>query len=112
GLLEPRSPGSVLPAGALTTRPHSPAGANCTSPPQLFEPVSCTYIYLLAELKTKEAVLIDPVLETAKRDAELVKELGLNLLYAGESSSQGVGMGTFSLWKGMGSGPVLSRGLS
>ncbi|XP_030399325.1 persulfide dioxygenase ETHE1, mitochondrial-like isoform X1 [Gopherus evgoodei] len=49
---------------------------------QLFEPVSCTYTYLLADLKTKEAVLIDPVLETAKRDAELVKELGLSLLYA------------------------------
>ncbi|EMP24905.1 Protein ETHE1, partial [Chelonia mydas] len=49
---------------------------------QLFEPVSCTYTYLLADLKTKEAVLIDPVLETAKRDAKLVKELGLNLLYA------------------------------
>uniref|UniRef100_A0A8C3HH01 ETHE1 persulfide dioxygenase n=1 Tax=Chrysemys picta bellii TaxID=8478 RepID=A0A8C3HH01_CHRPI len=49
---------------------------------QLFEPVSCTYTYLLADLKTKEAVLIDPVLETAKRDAELVRELGLNLLYA------------------------------
>ncbi|XP_050786286.1 persulfide dioxygenase ETHE1, mitochondrial-like, partial [Gopherus flavomarginatus] len=80
--VEPRSPGSVPPAGTLTTRPHSPAGANCISPPQLFEPVSCTYTYLLADLKTKEAVLIDPVLETAKRDAELVKELGLNLLYA------------------------------
>nr|XP_048683780.1 DNA repair protein XRCC1-like isoform X7 [Caretta caretta] len=49
---------------------------------ELFEPVSCTYTYLLADRKTKEAVLIDPVLETAKRDAELVRELGLNLLYA------------------------------
>ncbi|XP_044847022.1 persulfide dioxygenase ETHE1, mitochondrial-like isoform X1 [Mauremys mutica] len=48
----------------------------------LFEPVSCTYTYLLADLKTKEAVLIDPVLETAKRDAALVRELGLSLLYA------------------------------
>uniref|UniRef100_A0A8C8SNU3 Persulfide dioxygenase ETHE1, mitochondrial n=1 Tax=Pelusios castaneus TaxID=367368 RepID=A0A8C8SNU3_9SAUR len=49
---------------------------------QLFEPESCTYTYLLADLKTKEAVLIDPVLEMAKRDAELVRELGLHLVYA------------------------------
>ncbi|XP_075764581.1 DNA repair protein XRCC1 isoform X3 [Pelodiscus sinensis] len=49
---------------------------------ELFEPESCTYTYLLADLKSKEAVLIDPVLETAKRDAGLVQELGLNLLFA------------------------------
>ncbi|XP_069496955.1 persulfide dioxygenase ETHE1, mitochondrial [Ambystoma mexicanum] len=49
---------------------------------QLFEPVSSTYTYLLADQATKEAVLIDPVLETAKRDAKLVRELGLNLVYA------------------------------
>ncbi|KAG8550428.1 hypothetical protein GDO81_026016, partial [Engystomops pustulosus] len=50
---------------------------------QLFEPVSCTYTYLLADPETKEAVLIDPVLETANRDAKLVTELGLNMVYAG-----------------------------
>ncbi|XP_053253987.1 persulfide dioxygenase ETHE1, mitochondrial [Podarcis raffonei] len=49
---------------------------------QLFESESSTYTYLLADLKTKEAVLIDPVLETAKRDSTLVKQLGLNLVYA------------------------------
>ncbi|XP_063168562.1 persulfide dioxygenase ETHE1, mitochondrial [Candoia aspera] len=49
---------------------------------QLFESESYTYTYLLADMKTKEAVLIDPVLETAKRDSMLVKQLGLNLLYA------------------------------
>lgn len=49
---------------------------------QLFEDESCTYTYLLADMKTKEAVLIDPVLETAKRDSTLVKQLGLTLLYA------------------------------
>ncbi|KAG2471142.1 ETHE1 dioxygenase, partial [Polypterus senegalus] len=49
---------------------------------QLFEPVSCTYTYLLADVKTKEAVLIDPVLEMAERDANLVQELGLKLKYA------------------------------
>ncbi|XP_069598625.1 persulfide dioxygenase ETHE1, mitochondrial [Ranitomeya imitator] len=49
---------------------------------QLFEPVSCTYTYLLADAETKEAVLIDPVRETANRDAKLIKDLGLNMIYA------------------------------
>ncbi|XP_067318387.1 persulfide dioxygenase ETHE1, mitochondrial-like [Anolis sagrei] len=49
---------------------------------QLFESASFTYTYLLADVTTKEAVLIDPVLETAKRDSTLVKQLGLNLIYA------------------------------
>ncbi|KAM4650516.1 persulfide dioxygenase ETHE1, mitochondrial [Discoglossus pictus] len=49
---------------------------------QLFEPVSCTYTYLLADKATKEAVLIDPVLETAKRDAKLIQDLGLKMIYA------------------------------
>uniref|UniRef100_A0A8D0HLN7 Persulfide dioxygenase ETHE1, mitochondrial n=1 Tax=Sphenodon punctatus TaxID=8508 RepID=A0A8D0HLN7_SPHPU len=48
----------------------------------LFEPKSCTYTYLLADVKSKEAIVIDPVLEMAKRDAALVRELGLSLLYA------------------------------
>jgi hypothetical protein len=30
---------------------------------QLFDPASSTYTYLLADLQTKEGVLIDPVLE-------------------------------------------------
>ncbi|XP_062966845.1 persulfide dioxygenase ETHE1, mitochondrial isoform X2 [Cynocephalus volans] len=49
---------------------------------QMFEPVSCTYTYLLGDRESREALLIDPVLETAPRDAQLVKELGLRLLYA------------------------------
>nr|KAF6409746.1 ETHE1 persulfide dioxygenase [Rousettus aegyptiacus] len=49
---------------------------------QMFEPTSCTYTYLLGDRETREAVLIDPVLETAPRDVQLVKELGLRLLYA------------------------------
>lgn len=58
-----------------------------TCPPplsQLFEPKSCTYTYLLGDRESREAILIDPVLETAHRDAQLVKELGLRLLYAGQ----------------------------
>lgn len=46
---------------------------------QLFEPVSCTYTYLLACNRTQRALIIDPVRETAERDAKLIKELGLQL---------------------------------
>uniref|UniRef100_A0AC34PZ45 Metallo-beta-lactamase domain-containing protein n=1 Tax=Panagrolaimus sp. JU765 TaxID=591449 RepID=A0AC34PZ45_9BILA len=48
---------------------------------QLFESESCTYTYLLGCPKTKKAVIIDPVLETVERDAKLIKELGLDLVY-------------------------------
>jgi len=44
---------------------------------QLFEKTSSTYTYLLADNATKECVLIDPVKETAERDAKLIAELGL-----------------------------------
>uniref|UniRef100_A0A8C6EKL4 Persulfide dioxygenase ETHE1, mitochondrial n=1 Tax=Microcebus murinus TaxID=30608 RepID=A0A8C6EKL4_MICMU len=54
----------------------------CPVPRQMFEPKSCTYTYLLGDRESREALLIDPVLETAARDARLVKELGLRLLYA------------------------------
>jgi sulfur dioxygenase len=44
--------------------------------------VTSTYTYLLADTTTKEAVLIDPVLELAERDAQLINDLGLTLKYA------------------------------
>lgn len=50
---------------------------------QLFDSVSSTYTYLLADLTTKEAIIIDPVLEHAKRDSLLINELGFTLKYAG-----------------------------
>lgn len=49
---------------------------------QLFESVSSTYTYLLGDEETKEAVLIDPVLETVDRDVKLIEELGLVLKVA------------------------------
>ncbi|XP_010775123.1 persulfide dioxygenase ETHE1, mitochondrial [Notothenia coriiceps] len=49
---------------------------------QLFESESSTYTYLLADTETKEAVLIDPVLETIDRDLKLIHELGLNVKVA------------------------------
>jgi len=48
---------------------------------QLFDRESCTYTYLLADKVSKDAVLIDPVIELSERDASLVKELGLKLKY-------------------------------
>ena len=46
---------------------------------QLFDPQSSTYTYLLADIRTREAVLIDPVFEHVLRDAALIEELGLKL---------------------------------
>ena len=47
---------------------------------QLFDPQSSTYSYLLADRRGREAVLIDPVFEQARRDAALIRELGLKLV--------------------------------
>lgn len=52
---------------------------------QLFDPESSTYAYLLADARTRRAVLIDPVLEQVDRDLELVDQLGLRLAYVPET---------------------------
>ena len=52
---------------------------------QLVEPESSTYTYLVACDETREAVLIDPVLETVDRDLALLEELGLTLKYTIET---------------------------
>ncbi|CAK6964284.1 persulfide dioxygenase ETHE1%2C mitochondrial [Scomber scombrus] len=49
---------------------------------QLFETESSTYTYLLADTETKDAIIIDPVLETIDRDLKLIHQLGLNLKVA------------------------------
>lgn len=48
---------------------------------QLFESESSTYTYIIADKKSKEAAIIDPVLETVDRDLKLIEELGLKLSY-------------------------------
>src|SRR5687768_17108030 len=48
---------------------------------QLFDQGSSTYTYLLADERTREALLIDPVFEQHTRDAALIRELGLNLTH-------------------------------
>jgi glyoxylase-like metal-dependent hydrolase (beta-lactamase superfamily II) len=52
---------------------------------QLFEPESSTYTYLVACEETREAALIDPVLETVDRDLALIAELGLKLKFTLET---------------------------
>jgi len=49
---------------------------------QLFDRESCTYTYLLGDRETKEAVLIDPVIELVDRDLDVVRQNGFQLKYA------------------------------
>lgn len=48
---------------------------------QLFEKESSTYTYLLGDMQSREAILIDPVDLKAERDFALCEKLGLNLRY-------------------------------
>lgn len=48
---------------------------------QLFDPVSCTFTYLIGCLSCKTALLIDPVLEQQHRDLAMVDELGFDLRF-------------------------------
>lgn len=52
---------------------------------QLFEPQSSTYTYLVACEETRQAALIDPVIETVDRDLSLLDELGLTLKFTLET---------------------------
>ena len=48
---------------------------------QLFDQETSTYTYLLADEESREALIIDPVIERVDRDLKLIDELGLHLLY-------------------------------
>jgi len=48
---------------------------------QLYDAVSSTYTYLLADADTREAIILDPVFEQHMRDLALIHELDLKLLY-------------------------------
>ncbi|CAM9767698.1 persulfide dioxygenase ETHE1, mitochondrial [Lampetra fluviatilis] len=79
----------LLPSwGSLRFSSHAAAHVGAMPPPeglifrQLFEHVSSTYTYLLADADSREAVLIDPVLETVDRDLRIVNEIGVKLVYA------------------------------
>src|SRR5690606_21726393 len=67
---------------SVDTRAREPGGrAMALVFRQLFDARSATYTYLLADPETREAVLIDPVFEHARRDAALIRELELRLRY-------------------------------
>lgn len=48
---------------------------------QLFDQDTWTYTYLLAAPDSREAIIIDPVVERVDRDLKLIEELGLKLVY-------------------------------
>lgn len=52
---------------------------------QLFDKTTSTYTYLIADTKTKNAALVDAVLEQADRDLQLLQQLGLTLRYSIET---------------------------
>ncbi|WGV25396.1 MBL fold metallo-hydrolase [Halotia branconii] len=52
---------------------------------QLFDQESSTYTYLLVDKNTKQAILIDSVVEQVERDIKLLQELGLSLCYCLET---------------------------
>lgn len=52
---------------------------------QLFDRVSSTYTYLLAQRLGGEALLIDPVSEDVPRYLKLIEELGLKLVIAADT---------------------------
>ncbi len=52
---------------------------------QLFDPETSTYTYLLGDEATREAVLIDSVVEQVERDRALLRELDLVLVLALET---------------------------
>ncbi|MBF2067015.1 MAG: MBL fold metallo-hydrolase [Calothrix sp. C42_A2020_038] len=52
---------------------------------QLFDQDTWTYTYLIADPTTKEAVLVDSVIEQVERDYKLLNELGLTLKYCLET---------------------------
>ncbi|MCA9535104.1 MAG: MBL fold metallo-hydrolase [Myxococcales bacterium] len=52
---------------------------------QLFDPESSTYTYLIADPVTREAALIDPVIDQVERDAQLLRELDLTLVHTLET---------------------------
>jgi sulfur dioxygenase len=52
---------------------------------QFFDDVSCTYTYLTVDLETKEAIIIDPVLEDVDNYLTFIKANQYNLLYVLET---------------------------
>lgn len=54
-------------------------------PIQLFDPVSSTYTYVLFDIDSRDALIIDPVDEQVERDLALLRERGLKLAWTVET---------------------------
>jgi sulfur dioxygenase len=52
---------------------------------QLYDQETSTYTYLIADEQSKEAVLVDPVIEQVERDLKLIQELDLTLRFCLET---------------------------
>lgn len=52
---------------------------------QLFDADTCTYTYLIADIKTQQGVFVDSVIEQVERDLKLINELDLRLKYCLET---------------------------
>ena len=48
---------------------------------QLLDEKTWTYSYIIGDLSSKQAVIIDPVSDKVDRDMKLLKELNLSLTY-------------------------------
>ena len=55
------------------------------NPIQLFDPVSCTYTYILFDEASREALIIDPVDQQLQRDLQVLREHDLKLVWAIET---------------------------
>jgi len=55
------------------------------NPIQLFDPASSTYTYVLFDVHTREALIIDPVQEQLDRDLDVLRQYGLRLLWTVET---------------------------
>ena len=55
------------------------------NPIQLFDPASSTYTYILFDVDSREALLIDPVDEQLPRDLQVLREHGLRLVWTVET---------------------------
>ncbi|KAH9779561.1 persulfide dioxygenase ETHE1-like [Citrus sinensis] len=77
-------PLSQMDSYSTTTTSSSSSSSSKLLFRQLFEKESSTYTYLLADVNhpDKPALLIDPVDKTVDRDLNVIKELGLKLVYA------------------------------
>ena len=77
---------------------------------QLFDPVSCTYTYLLADASTRRGLLIDTVFEQFDRDRALVHELGVTLTHTLETHVHADHVtAAWRFHRALGSKSVLSR---